>query len=707
MESTSLNGIWHLLPVQGFKESYPDEGWLEMEVPSHWQQHPDLESHAGKVVYKNAFAFRTRKGRRYRLRLNGIFYGSVAYLNGQKLGENEGYFYPQEYEITGFLKRENTLIVEVECPDEEDKRRKRLITGVFSHWDAMDPKVNPGGIWLPVEILESGEVYIKESRVHLLSLTEGAAQIDAQVVLDSARPGSAELRITFSPHNFQGASQSFCHDIRLERGSNRLSIRLGLGDPQFWWCHDQGFPHLYRVTLQVGPGGRKKPSDSVEFNYGLRTFEMRDWIAYLNGRRIFVKGNNYGPGDARPATMNRERFQRDLELAREANMNMLRLHAHVEHPAFYEVADELGLLVWQDFPLQWNYSKEVLPEALRQAELMVNLLYNHPSIAVWCMHNEPGMEPEPASRPIWWIMETLFSLLIYNWNRDVMDRKLKRRVEELEDSRFVVRSSGEWSMPILRKGTDRHLYYGWYRGQDPADKLERLGRGMRFVTEFGAQSFPNYESCLQFMSPELSRIDWAGLEERHSLQREILDRWLNLDSFAHLQELVEASQDYQIALNRQYVDHLRYHKYRPTGGVLAFSFQDSNPAIQWSAVDYWRVPKRSYYHLRRAFHPQYVFTLVQNRPYRVGEEIPVPIYVVNDSYESYGRVAITAEVLDTGGDRTTHASFECALEADSETKLVRLLHLRFREPGERTLRLKLRYGDEVFENEYPLVIRQS
>jgi len=119
------------------------------------------------------------------------------------------------------------------------------------------------------------------------------------------------------------------------------------------------------------------------------------------------------------------------------------------------------------------------------------------------------------------------------------------------------------------------------------------------------------------------------------------------------------------------------------------------------------VPKRSYYHLQGAFHPQYVFTLLDNTRFRVGDEIAVPIYVVNDSHESYDEVTVGAEVIGADGERTTQASFESALESDSEAELVRLLHLRFREPGERTLRLRLEYGGEVFENEYPLVITPS
>lgn len=704
MNNTSLNGAWQLLPVDQFKDRYPDDGWLEMEVPSHWQQHPDLESHVGKVVYKKVFGFERRKGKRYRLRLNGVFYRSTVHLNGHRLGASEGYFFPQEYEVTGFLEQENTLLVEVDCPDEVDKQNKTLITGVFSHWDALDPQANPGGIWLPVEILESGEVYITETRFAVKSIGDDGADVEGKVTMDAATMGSAKLRITFTPYNFEGKAQSVDQEVQLGRGSNELAVSLTVKDPRLWWTHDHGFPHLYRVTVEVKPAGRRTVSDSVEFNLGLRTFEMRDWIAYLNGRRLFVKGNNYGPGDVRLATMSQERYQHDLELAKQAHMNMLRVHAHVEHPAFYDVADEMGILVWQDFPLQWRYSKEALPEALRQAPLMVRHLHNHPSVVVWCMHNEPGIDPEPSGWRLPWILKTLFALSVYNWNRDVMDKQLKKSVEDLDKTRFVVRSSGEWPVRVLRKGTDSHLYFGWYRDQEPRQRLQGLGRRLRFVSEFGAQSFPNYEDSMQFMSPELSSVEWGRLQDRHSLQREIMDRCLDLDSFTELKPLIEASQGYQIAINRQYIDALRYHKYQPTGGILAFSFHDSNPAVQWSVVDYWRVPKRSYYHMQRAFHPQYVFTMLDKDQYQVGEEIAVPIYVVNDSRDSYEEVGISAEVFDAEGERTTRASFSSSLGADSQAQLVRLLHLRFDKRGERRLLLKLEYGGEVFENEYPLLI---
>src|SRR5262245_16710133 len=159
----SLDGAWRLLPVDSFRQGfYPldDDAWIEQDLPAHWQQHPLLERYAGKLVYRKRFALTRdelpvtsesgdRAARhsslvtRHWLRLNGVFYWSQPYFNGVDLGRHEGYFTAQEHEVTPWVAAENTLLVEVECPEEHDKFGKRLITGVFSHWDCLDPTTNP------------------------------------------------------------------------------------------------------------------------------------------------------------------------------------------------------------------------------------------------------------------------------------------------------------------------------------------------------------------------------------------------------------------------------------------------------------------------------------------------------------------------------------------------------------------------------------
>ncbi len=761
LEKMNLDGAWELKPVSAgdgdrqreeadhrWEETDPppeetdppgaeNGGWLTQELPAHWQQLPELQTHTGKTVYRKKFRLRAEPGHIYRLRLNGIFYFSTVYLNGQRLGANEGYFFPQEYEITGLLapgpedhQFENLLVVEVDCPEEKEKNNKRLITGVFSHWDAMDPATNPGGIWLPVEILETGGAYVREKYFWTESFSGSAAMVNSRMIICSDAQRDVRIQVSFTPANFEGQATTSARTVRLKAGDNELTDRWEVEDCHLWWTHDHGFPHLYNVEIQLqdatttaaAPGGASPEEaapagapgaagapvllDREEFPFGIRTVEMKDWIFYLNGKRIFLKGNNYPPGDTRIATMNIDRYRADLALAKDANMNILRAHAHVEHPAFYQAADEAGILVWQDFPLQWQYRKEVLPEALRQVQLMARLLFNHPGVAVWCMHNEPIYIVDTKDETFWRQVRTNTNMFLYSWNRDVMDKELQQAVKMLDPTRPAVQSSGELS--LIRGGSDTHFYFGWYQSYGPKRKFETLYRffpkNLRFVTEFGAQSFPNYESSRRFMDPDIRKIDWERLMERHSFQPEIMRYWIDVDSFQDLRDLIDATQDYQIMINQYYIDRLRLHKYRPTGGILPFMFHDPNPAVQWSIIDYWRVPKRSYYQMQKAFNPEYVFTVFDRDSYPVGGAVQLPIYVVNDSGREYHKVTVEVRVTDMYGGEILKSQLGASLEADCPAKEIWRLEVRPDRPGTYHVDLVLTCGGNRLENSYPLVV---
>ncbi|HWQ15565.1 MAG TPA: glycoside hydrolase family 2 TIM barrel-domain containing protein [Roseiflexaceae bacterium] len=744
---TPLNGTWRLLPTDTFRQGfYPleDDAWLEQELPAHWQQHPLLERYTGRVVYRKRFALpnaerqtlnaegsaeaappapaatspnmqaatdsafiRHPPSSRYWLRLNGVFYWSQPYFNGVDLGRHEGYFVPQEHEVTAWVAAENELVVEVECPEERDKTGKRMITGVFSHWDCMDPQANPGGIWLPVELIATGPVRLKEVLLHTHAAGAEVAELRFRATLDAAGPQDVTLRWTFAPQNFAGAVQSFEQRRALAPGQTEIAGVLQLRDPQLWWPHDMGHPNMYRVTLEVLAGG--EVSDAQTFGFGVRTFELHDWVAYVNGVRLFVKGCNYPPTDVRIATATRARCDEDMRLACECHMNLLRVHGHVGPPALLDAADAAGLLVWQDFPLHWLYKREVLPEAERQVRAMVRLLYNHPSVVIWCMHNEPIYVTDTKDERLVQRLRSYASVFVFSWNRDVLDTRLVRLVEREDPSRVAVRSSGEYAVPFLRPGTAGHFYYGWYKIYGQLRTWERLARrfpdNIRWVNEFGAQSFPNVESCLKFMPADVRQIDYRRLTERHMFQPNIMDYWLDWRGAETLEELVRLTQDYQIHINRFYIDRLRFYKYRPTGGIVPFMFHDPNPGVSWSVLDYWRVPKRSYHALRLAFSPQYIFTLLAKDQYQVGAPIDLPIYAVNDAH-SDAPAATAARLLDPSGAELARVERVLSLPADCMALEIERLRLTPERSGTYRLALTLRptHGEEVVNN-YDIVVR--
>ncbi len=710
-EITVLNGTWRLLPVQAFTQGFyqlDDTAWIEQDLPAHWQQHPLLERYSGRMVYRKRFGLQPANDQqsRYWLRLNGVFYWSQPYFNGVDLGHHEGYFAPQEHEVTPWVAAENTLIVEVECPEEHNKFGKRLITGVFSHWDCMDPETNPGGIWQPVELIATGPTRVCDVLLETTSANEVAAEVRFRATLDAALPADITLRWTITPRNFAGEKYAIEQRRALARGPQEIAGLLNLRDPQLWWTHDMGHPNCYTVTLAIVQNGHI--SDECSQIFGIRTFIMRDWIAYLNGIRVLLKGSNYGPGDTRIATMTMERYAQDLRLAAECHMNMLRLHAHIEHPAFYEAADLAGILLWQDFPLQWLYRREVLPEARRQARQMVRLLYNHPSVALWCMHNESYYTSDTSDERLSTVIRIYLTLFIWNWNRDVMDTQLKRIVQEEDRTRPVVRSSGEYAVPLMRSGTDSHFYMGWYtpvygplRLWEPVAK--RFPNNIRFVTEFGAQSFPNVESCVKFMDADVARIDWDYMVARHQFQDAMMEHNMPWRSAGALSDLVALTQNYQSMINRFFIDRLRYYKYRPTGGIVPFMFHDPNPAISFSIIDYWRVPKRSYYAMQLAFSPQYVFTLLDQDYYPAGSPADLPIYIVNDAHEEVP-VQIEARLLDPDGAELAYVRRELTLPPDCMAMEIERLRLTPERPGSYRLALELRGLRCQIAHEYEIVV---
>lgn len=707
MKELDLSGDWEMLPVERFDDKYDKPGWLQTTVPGHWQMNKELEFYGGKMVYRKRFKFKAKKGERYRLRLNGVFYWSIAYLNGCRVGENEGYFFPRDYDITDVLKADNELLIEVDCPDEPDKRKKRLLTGVFSHWDCLDPKTNPGGIWLPVEIYSSGDTFISECMTHTAYYHEKYARIEARVSLNSTGKRKVKIRLTFKPHNFDGKEHVHEQEFVKGVGVNNYLLLVNLPDYELWWTWDHGPQNLYDVKAEVIEEGSTKPSDTVEYRFGVRTFELRDYIPYLNRKRIFIRGNNYPPGDTRISTMTRERYEKDFELILGCNINMIRMHAHVEHPEFYEVADEKGIIVWQDFPMQWAYIKEVYRPALYQVERMVKHLFNHPSIGVWCMHNEPMHVTDTKNIKVFDVLWSVFNALFYGWNREVLDEKLKERTLSIDTSRFVTKCSG--MRGVFREPGDEHFYFGWYppfyRIRNFEFVRKYMRRSLKFITEFGAQSFPNLESSKKFMDEDIKKVDWKHLEARHHYQPSMMRMWVKHKDYGSLEDFIKATQQHQINVNQYHIDRLRFHKYKPVGGITPFMFIDSNPCIQWSLVDYWRVPKKSYYSMQKCMNPQYAFTLLEKDVYKPGKLVSVPLFTVNDQYERFEDAKVKLDISDPDGDNVASKEYTTILRPDAEAEMIDNFSFKAEKPGIYNILITLDYGGKKLENPYTIEVK--
>jgi beta-mannosidase len=653
-----------------------DSSWTPIEVPGHWRTTAAFADSNGPLLYRTRFATPEVDGPaldwspldiRWWLTLDGAFYATDVWLDGDYVGDTEGYFFPHAFDVTDQLERaaEHLLAVEVTCAPPGDRTAKRALTGVFQHWDCLDPEWNPGGLWRPVRLEACGPVRIRHARALCADASTESASVFLRTVLDTRESRTVEIVTTV-------AGQRFVEERPLAAGENRVEWTVTVPEPDLWWPRSLGAPTLHDLAVEVRT--EQRLSDRRTWCIGLRSVRMRDWIFEVNGERLFVKGTNLGPTRMALADTSPDELRRDVELAAEANLDLVRVHAHVTRPELYDAADELGMLVWQDFPLQWGYARTVRRQARRQAREMVDLLAHHPSIALWCGHNEPlalDIDADAVADPARWralARRGAVATVLPTWNKTVLDHAVHRVLERSDRSRPSIANSGVFPHPPLFTGADSHLYFGWYHGDErqlPA-VLRLWPRLARFVSEFGAQAVPDHaDFCDPDRWPDL---DWDHLTHRHGLQKARFDEYVPPTGYATFDEWRAATQRYQALLLKHHIETLRRLKYHPTGGFLQFCLTDAYESVSWSVLDHQRAPKLGYQALRDACVP--VLVVADRMPAHVhpGDTFALDVHVVNDLRHELTGGVVAVRLTWGGGSQTWRWSGD--VEADGVSRVA-------------------------------------
>ncbi len=675
---------------------YDDRAWDAVTVPGHWRGEAAFADHDGPLLYRTRFSSPGAFGagaeraadadepRRTWLTLDGVFYTSDVWLDGSYLGDTEGYFFPHTFEVSDAIaaQTEHTLALEVSCRPEADRTAKRQLTGVFQHWDLRDQDDNPGGIWRPVRLEQTGAVRIAHLRVLCRDASPASATVFIRAVLDTVEARTVELVTRLVPRG-GSASDAVEHAQRqpLAAGENRVEWTHTVADPALWWPHALGDQPLYDLAVEVRVHGAAETGDRPELvsdrrvrSIGLRSIGFDDWIFSVNGERLYLKGSNQGPtrmalADATPAEL-----AHDIALAKDANLDFLRVHAHVSRPELYDAADAAGLLLWQDMPLQWGYHRSVRRQARRQARELVDLLAHHPSVFVWCGHNEPlaiDVDPAALARPrarAKLAAQALAGQVLPTWNKSVLDHSVRAVIDKADGSRPVIPHSGVFPHPPQFDGTDTHSYLGWYYGDErsfPA-LLRAWPRLGRFVTEFGAQAVPEDAS---FLEPERwPDLDWERAARTHALQKAFLDHHAPAASFATFDEWKVATQTYQASVIKHHIEALRRLKYRPGGGFAQFCFADGHPSVTWSVLGHDRQAKLGWAALTEACAP--VIIVADRLPAAVhpGDRLTLDLHVISDARIAHLDMVASAHLScgdPRSGPATTSWSWHGDIPADS------------------------------------------
>ncbi len=670
---------------------FDDSGWETLTVPGHWRSSAALRGSDGPVIYRRHFSAGAEPGRAF-LVFDGMFYQGDVWLDGEYLGDTEGYFFPQDFEITDALnsRHDHLLAVELSCSRPSDLTAKRNLTGVFQHWDCIDPDWNPGGIWAGVRIERTGPVRIRTLKVLCREATAERAALDFEATLDSPDTSQGRLHTVVTPSADPDGPPAAVHhqEQALSAGVNVVRWRVAVDRPELWWPRALGPQPLYTVTVSVDLDGADQPapSDSRVVETGLRQVKVRNFIATVNGERLFLKGANYGPTNRALADATAADVESDVRMAADAGLDMLRVHAHIGAPDLYRAADRMGVLIWQDLPLQWAYG-HIRRQAVDQARQAVSLLGHHPSVAVWCAHNEPiAVQGPPGALPSRRsVARFAAGQVLPSWNKTILDRSLRRALERADGSRAVVAHSGV--MPHPAWGTDTHLYYGWYHGdeRDLPRTLARFPVLARFVSEFGAQSVPD---SAEFMQPgDWPDLDWDRLVGHHSLQLDALSGRVPPAAHPTFESWRDETQRYQANLLRHHIEALRRLKYHPTGGFCFFMLADAQPAVTWSVLDHRRRPKAAYRAVTDACAAVIVTADRPPRHCRPGDRLELDVHVVSDLRFALHDCVVRATLRWPSGSRSWR--FAGSIEADSCSRVGRLSLAVPRDSPDGPLRLEL------------------
>jgi beta-mannosidase len=670
---------------------FDDDAWEPLAVPGHWRTTPAFADSDGPLLHRRRFEHPgpSAADRRLWLTFDGVFYQGDVWLDGGYVGDTEGYFAPHTFEVTEQLAAasEHVLAVEVTCSPQGDKTAKRNLTGVFQHWDCLDDTWNPGGLWRPVRIEETGPVRIRDLRVLCREATAERATVVLRANLETAEPCTVVVRGTIG-----GTDQELTQP--LAAGENHVEWAVTIDQPDLWWPWSLGGQPLQQVVVEVALADTPHVvSHRRTCRTGLRHVELHDWIFSVNGERLYLKGTNHGPTRHALADATPDELAADVRLAKEAGLDLLRVHAHITRTELYDAADEQGLLLWQDLPLQWGYARSVRKQAVRQADAAVRLLGHHPSVAIWCGHNEPlAIDTTEVGRSPVEIAKVagrfLAGMELPTFNRSILDRAIAKTLRRADGTRPVIPHSGVWPHLPQLDGTDTHIYFGWYHGseRDLPRFLAAVPRMARFVTEFGSQAIPDTDD---FLEPERwPDLDWDRLTERHKLQRTNLERFVPAAEHATFDEWRAATQRYQSLVIERHIRELRRIKYRPNGGFAQFAFADAAPLVSWSVLDHERVPKLGYEALRRACAPVIVVADRLPESMRPGQGMAVDVHVVSDLRLPLPDLRCTATLSWPGGAHRWR--FAGAVEADSVARVGTLQFEAPPEPGELVLELEVR-----------------
>ena len=498
-----------------------------------------------------------------------------------------------------------------------------------SGWD-WGPNLTTCGIWKPAYINVWNELKINDFQIYQKELNDDYALLEVETEYEL----SEKEAVNFT-YFVNGKEVLHTKTESMSQGVHVFKQEIKIENPKRWYPTGLGEQNLYHVSVKVNT---KKDIDTATHQIGLRTIKLvreKDSIGesfefQVNGVPVFAKGANWIPAEFFTPATTPEKYRTLLEDAKASNMNMIRVWGGgiYEDETFYNICNELGIMVWQDFifacafyPSDDSFHQNIAIEAKEQ----IKRLRNHPSLVLWCGNNEVKNAWEDWG----WDKEyTPEQKETVSGNIDkIFNQILRDAVSQYDRGRDYISTSPLWGWGHPESFTEGNAHYwGVWWGEQPFEVWEKATG--RFMAEYGFQSYPEMASIAQFTLLKDRNLDSPAMKshQKHGRGREIITQAINqyyayngaknLDNFVYVSQLVQA---YGIG------DAIETHRRKMPHcmGTLYWQYNDCWPVASWSSVDYYGNKKALYYASRDKFAP----VIISTTPMEKGE---VPIYIVSD-----------------------------------------------------------------------------
>lgn len=469
-------------------------------------------------------------------------------------------------------------------------------------WD-WGPRLPDAGIWRPI-FLRTWDTARLENALMLQAHHDGMVDVTIRPEIAGESAWSAEIT---APDG----------EVIIIPETTAAEQVITIEHPQLWWPNGLGKQPLYRVTVRLATG------DTRMWRIGLRTMtvsrEKDEWgeefCHVVNGVKVFAMGADYIPEDNILARVTPERTRRLLEDCKAANFNAIRVWGGGYYPddAFYDICDELGLMVWQDlmyacafYDLTPDFERSIRVETHQN----VARLRHHASLALICGNNEMEMFMAGANSALinhrTWEFVPTYPHHITDYVK-MFEYILPAIVKETAPQTYwwpaSPSSGGNFDAPNDENRGDNHYWDVWH-GEKPFTEYRKFF--FRYASEFGFQSFPCLKSVEQFTLPDDRNI-FSRVMERHQRNQAANGKILSYlsQTFRYpnsFDDLLYASQLMQAEAIRYGVEHWRRNRGRCMGAII-WQLNDIWPVASWASIDYYGRWKALHYAAKRFFAP--------------------------------------------------------------------------------------------------------